>query len=66
MKQKQIIAFPIDETNSIFVEVEIDDDEGEIEVSRDGIAKKALKTFQDSLSAIKPIAETYNIKCIET
>jgi len=59
MAEKQLIEFPIDEENSIFVEAEIsEDDEGEMEVSRDGFAKKAARTFQDSLSVIKPISET--------
>ncbi|MDM8535455.1 CU044_2847 family protein [Desulfobacterales bacterium HSG17] len=59
MAEKQLIEFPIDDENSIFVEAEInEDDEGEMEVSRDGFAKKAAKNFQDSLATIKPIAET--------
>ena len=62
---KQLIEFPIDENNSIFVETEIVDEEGDMEVSRNGIAKKALKTFQDSLSVIKPIAETIMSKVAE-
>ncbi len=59
MAERQLIEFPIDEENSIFVEAEVSqDDEGEMEVSCDGFAKKASKTFQNSLSVIKPIAET--------
>ncbi len=66
MNEKQLIEFPIDEHNSILIETEIlEDDEGEIEVSREGFIRKANKTFQDSLSVIKPIAETIKSKVDE-
>ncbi len=58
MKERELIEFPIDEENSIFVEAEISEDEGEMEVSRNGFAKKAAKNFHDALATVKPIAET--------
>lgn len=65
MKERELIEFPIDEENSIFVEAEISEDEGEMEVSRNKFAKKAAKNFQDALATVKPIAETLITKIDE-
>jgi hypothetical protein len=57
--KKQIIEFPVEGNESIFIEVEVEDEEyGETEVSRPGeLAQKSVQTFYDALDKVKPMSE---------
>ncbi len=55
---KQLIEFPIDENESIWIEVETSEDEyGDEEVSCEDLPGKATRTFHEALSTVTPVAE---------
>ena len=58
---KQLIEFPLDNNETILVEVDISEENkyGERKVSRKGdLIKQATLNFKDSLLKIEPVAET--------
>lgn len=57
---KQLIEFPLDTNESVWVEVELPEDEyGSIEVGRlDELRKQASQSFQEALAVVKPVAES--------
>jgi uncharacterized protein YukE len=55
---KQLIEFPVENGESIWIEVEEPKPKGgEIEVSRRDLTKKANKTFQDAMQIVKPVSD---------
>jgi hypothetical protein len=57
---KQLIEYPTESGEPILVEIEIHEVEegGEIEVARFDGFKKAVKTFEESLSSVKPVVKS--------